>query len=78
VAVSTAVLATAPLVACTKPRSAAALFQDVPDHPFGLRAQYIKGIRLDLGVRRGLQRQETHLRSIAVRKNQFVLAGDCR
>ena len=53
------------------------LFQDVPDHAFGLSAQHIEGIRLNFGVRRGLERQQTYLWSIAMGKDQFVLAGNC-
>jgi hypothetical protein len=54
------------------------LFQEIPDHALRLGAQHVEGIRLDFGVRRGLERQETYLWSIAMRKDQFVLAGNCR
>ena len=55
------------------------LFQDVPDHAFGLSAQHIEGIRLNFGVRRGLERQQTYLWSIAMgRTSSCLLATAAR
>ena len=57
------------------------LFDDVADHRLGLRAEHIQGVRGDFVVRRGLQRQQPHLRPVTVRDHELVPrcdSSDCR
>ena len=42
------------------------LLDEVADHPLGLGAEQVERVRLDLGVGRALQRQQTDLRPVPV------------
>ena len=52
------------------------LLEDVADHALGLRAEDVERVRLDLRVRRRLQRQQADLRAVAVGEHQLVLLRD--
>jgi hypothetical protein len=54
------------------------LLDHVADHPFGLRTEHVQRIGLDLGVGRTLQRQQAHLRPIAVADHEVVVLGHRR
>ena len=49
------------------------LLDHVADHAFGLRAQHVQRIGLDLLVSGALQRQQTHLRPVAVADHEVML-----
>ena len=51
------------------------LLDDVADHRLGLRAEHVEGVGRDVVVRRGLQRQQPHLRTVAVRDDDLVARG---
>jgi hypothetical protein len=48
------------------------LLQQVADHPLGLRAQYIQRVGSHIGVGLGLQREQSNLRTVAVRDHDPV------
>ncbi len=54
------------------------LLDEVADHPLGLRAEDVEGVRLRLPVRRRLQREQADLRTVAVADDQLVLKRDRR
>ena len=54
------------------------LLDHVADHPLGLGAEDVERVRLDLLVRRRLQREQAHLRPVAVRQHELVVLGDRR
>ena len=60
------------------PRQQAAqlLLDQVTDHALGLRAQYVQRVRVHAGIRLGLQRQQSHLRPVAVGDDDFMVARD--
>jgi hypothetical protein len=53
------------------------LLDEIADHALGTRVQDVQRVRLRPGVRLGLQRQQAHLRAVAVRDHDAVL-GDQR
>ena len=54
------------------------LLDQVADHALGLRPEHVERIRLDVGVRGRLQREQPDLRPVAVRDHQLVLLCDGR
>ena len=54
------------------------LLDEVADHALGLRTEHVERIRLDVLVRRGLQREQSDLGSVAVRQDELMLLGDRR
>ena len=54
------------------------LLDHIADHSLCLRPQHIQRISLDIFVGRSLERQQTYLRTIAVRQHELVLLGNRR
>jgi hypothetical protein len=54
------------------------LFDQVPDHAFGFCAQHVERPRRGWVVGRPLQGQQADLRSVAVRHDDLVIAGQVR
>src|SRR5581483_1029312 len=54
------------------------LREEVADHPLALRAEDVERVRRDLGVGVGLEREESHLRAVAVRDHELVPLGERR
>ena len=52
------------------------LLEHVADHALGLRPQHVQRVRLDGVVGGPLERQQPHLRPVAVRQHEAVLARD--
>ena len=54
------------------------LLDHVADHAFGLRAEHVERIGLDLLVRGALQREQPDLRAVAVADDELMLGGHRR
>ncbi len=54
------------------------LLDHVTDHPFGLRAEHVERIGLDLLIRCALQREQADLRPVAVPHDELMLHRDGR
>ena len=57
-------------------RVAELLLEQVADHALALGAEHVERVAAHVGIRLVLQREQTDLRSVAVRHHEPVLAGD--